>query len=50
MNMRSNSVGTAKPQQTRHARALSTAAGHRQCSDNATPRTRGANPTPAIRK
>ena len=50
MNTWGNTVGTAPPPPTQHARALPTAAGHRQCSDNATPRTRDANSAPAIRK
>ena len=50
MNTRSNTVGTAPPHLTRHARALPTAAGHRQCSDDARPRMRTVNPALAIRK
>ena len=46
----SNTSGTAPPHPTRHARALPTAAVHRQCSDDAPPRTRGANPALAIHK
>ena len=42
MHTRSNTVWTAMPHPTRHARALPTAAGHRQCSDDAPPRTRSA--------
>ena len=50
MNTRGNTVGTAPPHPTRHTRTLPTAAGHRQYSDDALPRTRGTNPAPAIRK
>ena len=50
MNMQGNNVGTALPHPTRHTRALPTAAGHRQYSDDARRCTRGANPAPAIRK
>ena len=49
MNTRGNTVRTAPPHPTRHTRALPTAASHRQFSDDAPPRTRGANPAPAIR-
>ena len=47
MNTRSNTVGTALPHPTRHARALPTSAGHGQDRDDAPPRTRGSNPAPA---
>ena len=50
MNTRGNTVGTAPPHLTRHTRSLPTAAGHRQCSNDTTPRTRGANSAPAIRR
>ena len=50
MNTRGNAVGDAPPHPTRHTGAMPTAAGHRQYSNDAPPRTRGANPTPAIRK
>ena len=50
MNTRNNTVGTAPPHLTRHTRALPTAKNHRQCSNNAPPHKRGANPAPAICK
>ena len=47
---RGNTVGTAPPHLTQHTGAPPTAAGHRHCSDDPPPRTRDANPAPAIRK
>ena len=49
MKTRGNTVETAPLRPMRHTRALPTAAGHRQCSDDTPPRTHGANPAPADR-
>ena len=50
MKTRGDTIGTAPPRPARHTCALPTAGDHRQRSDDTPPRTRGANPTPAIRR
>ena len=47
MNTRGDTIRTAPPLQTRHTRALPTAADHRQCNGDTLPCTGSANPRPA---